>query len=463
MAETERIEIPENIINMNNINNHEIRPAPSLLMTHSVSSIPSGHSNNNSRMFNFGARAAEHSRILANNLSLSFEEIRPLIEHAHSSQRISISNVLNLQRIQNQARAVAPASDNYVIDLDDEITADTNIHNQSVHDHHNHQTTTTDNFLNNIREAANEVAAETHNNNNNNNNTDGITQNTLQRSPETRELLRVLQRYVPYIFILLTKGIYDHRAGILNFIVLLTTFVYANNDLKNEIAKQHNRSWTSLLSIMCFIGGCFVFINMVFEIRIFTAQPLTISELLWSVVVTDFVLKLITIIFKAILTCLPVRLLAFHKRGKYYVMVEVTSQLCRCVAPIQPWIYYLCETYQGPEKIVGLVLSAVYTTSKGNDLLSCVVLFHKTLFKLVHNMSLGVSPSTEQLLNSGGICAICHEEYSTPIKLECQHIFCEVCVSTWLTRGKSCPLCRAPITDDAVYHDGHTTLFIQLY
>lgn len=183
------------------------------------------------------------------------------------------------------------------------------MHNQPAHDHHNHHTTTTDNFLNNIREAANEVAAETHNNNG-----DESAQNRLQRSPEAAELLRLLQRYVPYILILLVKGIYDHRAGILNFIVLLSTFICANNDLKHEIAKQQNRSWTSLLSIMCFIAGCFLFLNVMFEIHIFTTQPLSISELLWSVIVTDFVLKLITIVFKVILTCLPVRMLAFHKR-----------------------------------------------------------------------------------------------------------------------------------------------------
>ncbi|XP_046819487.1 RING finger and transmembrane domain-containing protein 2-like isoform X3 [Vespa crabro] len=433
MAETERIEISESRINMHEINTNEIRPVSSLLMTHSINSTTSGFITN-TRMFNFGRRTNQHSRVLA-NLSSTFQEIRPFIERTRTSPRIALSSLLNLQRLQNQSRTVLPSTDTYVINVDDQTTSNISMHNQPAHDHHNHRTTTTDNFLNNIREAANEVAAETHNNNG-----DESAQNRLQRNPEAAELLRILQRYVPYILILLVKGIYDHRAGILNFIVLLSTFICANNDLKHEIAKQQNRSWTSLLSIMCFI-----------------------AELLWSVVVTDFVLKLITIVFKVILTCLPVRLLAFHKRGKFYVMVEATSQLCRCVAPIQPWTYYLTETYQGPERIVGIFLSAVYTISKGNDLLSCVTLFIKTLLKLVHNMSLGESPSVEQLLDSGGICAICHEEYNSPIRLNCQHIFCEVCVLTWLTRGRSCPLCRAPIADDAIYHDGHTTLFVQLY
>lgn len=166
-------------------------------------------------------------------------------------------------------------------------------------------------------------------------------------------------------------------------------------------------------------------------------------------------------------------------------MVEATSQLYRCVAPVQPWLYYLYEAYQGPEKLVGIFFSVMYTMSKGSDLLSRLKLFRTAVWKLFQNVvrskfvfihlrspyrcigdvlqSLGVSPSKEQLVASGGICAICHEEYTMPVKLHCKHIFCEMCVSTWLDRERSCPLCRASITDDPIYRDGHTTNFIQLY
>jgi len=174
-------------------------------------------------------------------------------------------------------------------------------------------------------------------------------------------------------------------------------------------------------------------------------------------------------------------------QGKYYLMVEATSQLYRCVAPVQPWLYYLFEAYQGPEKIVGIFFSVMYTMSKGSDVLSRLKLFRTAVWKLFQNVvrsiltmqimidifdchiinnvlqSLGVSPSKEQLIASGGICAICHEEYTMPVRLHCKHIFCEMCVSTWLDRERSCPLCRASITDDPIYRDGHTTNFIQLY
>lgn len=143
--------------------------------------------------------------------------------------------------------------------------------------------------------------------------------------------------------------------------------------------------------------------------------------------------------------------------------MEATSQLYRCVAPVQPWLYYFFESYQGTEKIFGVLLSLLYTVSKGTDILSRLKLFQTAIWKLLQNVNLGVSPSKEQLVASGGICAICHDQYSMPVRLHCKHIFCETCVLTWLNRECSCPLCRAAITDDPIYRDGHTSHFIQLY
>ena len=67
-------------------------------------------------------------------------------------------------------------------------------------------------------------------------------------------------------------------------------------------------------------------------------------------------------------------------------MVEATSQLYRCIAPVQPWLYYLLETYQGQEKIVGIFFSIMYTMSKGNDLLSRLKLFRTAAWKLFQNV-----------------------------------------------------------------------------
>ncbi|XP_031835239.1 ring finger protein, transmembrane 2 isoform X2 [Nomia melanderi] len=432
------------------------------------------------RDFNFSARTMEHSRIFANNISSTIEDIRPFIEHPSG---ITLSSLLNIQRVQNPSSTIHSSTDNFIINVEDPPTSGTHLHDSSDHsNHHYHQTSATDNFLNNIREAANEAVGENRNNNtniainynnnnsnnNNNNNNNNIEENsteTIQISPETRALYKGFQKYIFFISLLFVKGLYDHKASVLNFVVLLVTFNHANNVVKREIAKQHNKSWTSLLVITCYIIACIVFIHFEYDTHIFFSytQPLTIWELLWSILITDFILKLITIICKVFLTCLPSRFLAFRKKGKYYLMLEATSQLYRCVVPVQPWLYYFFEAYQGPEKIIGVFISVLYIVSKGTDLLSCLKLFQTAACKLFQNMNLGVSPSKEQLIASGGVCAICHEEYSMPVKLHCNHIFCEMCVLTWLNRERSCPLCRAIITDDPIYRDGHTTYSIQLY
>ncbi|KMQ96744.1 ring finger and transmembrane domain-containing protein 2-like protein [Lasius niger] len=411
--------------------------------------------------FNFGVRTAERSRIFADNISSTIQGIRPLIQQA--APNISLSSLLTIHGLRNQVHPVALSSDSYVIDLEEPTT--NNTHNEPMRNHHHHHTTSTmsNNLSSNMPETANEII-ESQNNNNDSENTTANNSN-VQIDPEILAMLKQLQQYVPFVTILLTKGLYDHRAGIFMFVVLLITFIHANNDLKREIAKQHNRSWSLLMLILCYITACIVFVGYTFDLHAFIpyAEPLTIWDLLCYVTVMDFFLKLITIMCKVLLTCLPVRLLAFQNRGKYYLMVEATSQLYRCVAPVQPWLYYLFGTYQGPEKIIGIFFSVMYSMSKGNDILLRLKLFRTAVWKLFQNVSLGVSPSNEQLIASGGICAICHEKYTTPVRLHCKHIFCETCVSTWLDRERSCPLCRASITDDPIYRDGHTTHFIQLY
>lgn len=141
-------------------------------------------------------------------------------------------------------------------------------------------------------------------------------------SPEIRALLVVLKRYVPYVLILLVKIVYDHCLGILNLFLLFVTFICANNDLKREIAKQHNRSWLTLWRILFQIFGCFFLISYVFgdELPIFYPQPTTMWELLWFVAVMDFSIKLATIAIKVLLTCLPLRLLAVPKRVRDFFL-----------------------------------------------------------------------------------------------------------------------------------------------
>ncbi|CAF3596055.1 unnamed protein product [Rotaria sp. Silwood1] len=39
-------------------------------------------------------------------------------------------------------------------------------------------------------------------------------------------------------------------------------------------------------------------------------------------------------------------------------------------------------------------------------------------------------------------CIVCTQPLQSPVSLACQHIFCELCIETWIKTNASCPICR---------------------
>lgn len=75
--------------------------------------------------------------------------------------------------------------------------------------------------------------------------------------------------------------------------------------------------------------------------------------------------------------------------------MESVSQLYRGLAPIQPWLYYLLESYQGAEKVIGVFMSASYMVSKGTDLMQKVKLFQRAVWKMIQNV-VGINQGKDQ-------------------------------------------------------------------
>lgn len=294
----------------------------------------------------------------------------------------------------------------------------------------------------------------------------------LNQIPEARAMMDTFARYIPLLFILVTKLCYDHLDGIIHFLALLMTFSHANWVVRQEISKQAQKRMVVLLRELIFIGVALAVIVFVLERKnIFLSimfmpdlsEPQSLKSLLFSVCMSDLVLKLLTIIVKIVITLMPTSVIEYKSRGKIYLMTESLSQLYRAAAPIQPWLIFLFESYSGSEKIVGVILSAVYMVAKSSDLLDRIKFCKRSVIKLLQKTSYGTIPSKEQLQACGGQCPICHDNFNSPVLLECNHIFCELCVGTWFDREQTCPLCRAKIVDDPSYRDGATTFFLQLY
>ncbi|CAL8129584.1 unnamed protein product [Orchesella dallaii] len=297
----------------------------------------------------------------------------------------------------------------------------------------------------------------------------------LRDAPETRAFINEISRYTtirPFIVINFLKGVFDHGTSILAFLALVVTFSHANSMVKKEVSKQRKRNLLYLSMIVINLAACVGFIYYIFnEMELYyaliflpTGSDLSsFWSLIWAVGVTDYVAKFGTVFVKIFVVALPGCILPFQKRGKYYLFVEHCSQLYRFFLPVYPWMFYLVSAYEGTTRMFGLFLAGLYVFFKISDSIGRIKEWLKALEKLLSNVHYGSTPTTKQLDSAGTICPICHDNYSSPTRLNCSHIFCEECVATWFDRERTCPMCRAKVVDDPTYRDGSTSQYVQLF
>lgn len=79
--------------------------------------------------------------------------------------------------------------------------------------------------------------------------------------------------------------------------------------------------------------------------------------------------------------------------------------------------------------------------------------FNTMIADMLGNVEVGVSDinkvsqKIEQPLDTPMDCTICLDKVEEPRKLMCEHIFCDKCISTWLSKNKTCPSCRIDLEE----------------
>jgi len=298
----------------------------------------------------------------------------------------------------------------------------------------------------------------------------------LNSNPELKAVVSACEKYIPFLIIILVKSVFEHGTGIIVCCGLVLTFLHANSVLKQQVARQARTNCGALLAISINLIACILFIYFVFlDINLplcaFFIPPdkvPTFYDLLWIVGVNDFILKFIAVLAKIGVTLMPAKMIPYQKRGKYYLFLEVTSQLHRQLAPLQPWLMYLLNSKGDgagsiPNKVLGVFLTAAYMVVKGKIFVKSIKSFKEACIKLMQSTRYGKTPSEDQIKASGGYCPICQDTYHDPVMLHCKHIFCEECVATWFDRDTTCPMCRAKVSEDPSWRDGATSQFIQLF
>ncbi|CAF4907054.1 unnamed protein product [Pieris macdunnoughi] len=421
---------------------------------------------------------------LGDRLNIMFREIRPLVEHARmgNNARLSLPTWLprnppnthqlgeGPQRPQSSIAHVnlGPAAQAYVVT--DRVTPPSNARAQT-----SHGLNTSVSNDSNISEQAEDINISVNpanNNNINDNADDSQSDDGTQQVVDVRGTLNLLIRYAPFYFILFIKYLYDSREAIFTFILLFFMFCHSDSLVRREHGKQMNRSFLALLSELLFSSSCIVIVHFLFghgrllpNVIMFPGyiKPIDVWELMWLVVLTDLIVKIITVNTKIFVTMMPSFILPYQKRGKVYLFTEAVSQLYRALITIQPWIFFLMQSYEGSEKMVGMFLTSAYVFAKVVEIIVRLRLFKNATWTLLQSVNLGTKPTVEQLISAGDSCPICHDDYTTPVRLGCSHIFCELCIAAWLDREHTCPLCRAKVADEPTWRDGSTTYELQLY
>lgn len=287
------------------------------------------------------------------------------------------------------------------------------------------------------------------------------------------QLTNILSNSLIFIIIVLFKLLSDHILGVVVFICMGVTFIYANNKLQGLVHQTSLRDASFLKFICSFLQlAGLMTANIATVYYVFRDQELwnlLIFQMplgwkadfwlfLWMMVVTDYILKYVTIIFKCLISVIP---LNSKKRGKYYMFIEHVMQLYRIVVTVLPWFHFLSDDVSF---IFAAILLLAYFIFKLNNTIVKMNDVYKAVGRLRTDISYGTRPSQSDIKSREENCPICQDDYKDPVMLACKHIFCESCVSVWFDREKTCPMCRTQIhSENPQWKDGSTSVHIQWY
>ncbi|XP_060115059.1 E3 ubiquitin-protein ligase RNFT1 [Heteronotia binoei] len=293
---------------------------------------------------------------------------------------------------------------------------------------------------------------------------------------DLRYVLQWLHKSLPYILLLSVKLLLQHVIGISLGIGLLTTFMYANKSIVNQVFLRERCSRLHCAGLFLFLTGSSVLLYYTFYDTLLHYSLIFLTphmdfmdfwEVLWIVGITDFVLKFLFMSFKCIILLLPCLIMSFKAKGYWYMLLEEICQYYRKIVPIPVWFCYLVglkeeETMLGWS--LGILLALLYLTLKFLSFFAHLKHFRQVLRVFYSQPSYGVAASKRQCADADDICSICQAEFQKPVVLICQHIFCEECIALWFNRERSCPLCRTVISDHInKWKDGATSVQLQIY
>lgn len=306
--------------------------------------------------------------------------------------------------------------------------------------------------------------------------------NTIS-SIDVRQVARSLEAALPFAVLVLVVFITHHLKAIL--LVSAGTFVL--HETNKFIAKHINRNssvppfWkllfcTSLALCTAALLGYFGQTKEEIKGTILFRygqrkgtdedNPMLLHDF-WSVLFNIFLIDTMLRLFLAAINSTAIAILPAGNstqrrvRGGILTAIAYAADVLRVAAPAPFWLRYF--TSSAVPIIFSWLLCGIYLLLKSFKVMEKTSICYLAL-KQWRGMVYGL-PARKDEIAADPVCAICHEEMDSlpgdgigrnsnnedcPLRLSCGHIFHESCISEWLVREATCPICRKVVRQESL-------------
>jgi hypothetical protein len=294
------------------------------------------------------------------------------------------------------------------------------------------------------------------------------------RIEQLRPVLEDAVNALPFLSILLVHFFSFHLLGILS-IIWFSMLLHRMNATLQAASAQPASVRTGMLLVRMSIFGFNVLLAEVllasdgvwrcwWRIPLPTIGPaLTLPNLLWLVVHNQYLLVFSFVAVKTAFFCSVSSVWSERRIKESLGLIESICAAWLQLLPAILWMQYLYD-----DRFVGSVqpFVIVYATIK---LRACRTHFQRLrsafTAAVLRKCPFGQYVQASECADRE--CAICLDSLNVPLKLPCEHIFCESCLMTWVQREATCPCCRAVVPGadggGVPTNDGSSSLVPQLF
>lgn len=294
------------------------------------------------------------------------------------------------------------------------------------------------------------------------------------RIEQLRPLLEDAVNALPFVMLLLAQFLSFHAVGILAYLWYSLLLHKMNGTLKAAVV-QPSLVRPSLLLIRACIFGCNVLLAELLLAsdgvwrcwwRIPLPAPgtaLTLPAMLWLVVHNQYLLVFAFVAVKTGFLCAVSSSWSDRRIREGLGFIESVCCVWLQLLPVLVWIRFLHD-----DRIVGNVqpFVVIYLAIKVRVCRQHFLRVRSAFTSVViRRCPFGQYVNASECVDRE--CAICLEGVSVPLKLPCDHIFCEGCVMSWMQREATCPCCRAAVPGadggGVPTNDGSASLVPQIF